>query len=149
MTDPRILDLLNDMLAAMEKSPHLRLPEAGVFLPADGPEELDAVQGVLEEDRRCAAALADLLLELGGSPVPGAPNVYAARLHYLDLPFMLRETLRCKKSLLAAGEAALGQLTGCPPAFQLVSKLAAAHRAHLALLQKLIVPTGSSAAARS
>ena len=150
MTDHRVLDILNDLLAAMEKSPHARLAETGVYLSSGGMEKYDAIRRIQEEEPRLAAELAALLIEMGGSPAPapGAPNAHAARFHYLDLHFMLMQVLRSKEQLLAATDAALESLTGTAQAHHLVSRIATAHRDHIALLQELIARAGSATIGR-
>ena len=138
MTDQRVLDILNELLAATEKSPHACLAEAGVFFSSTGTQEYEALQRIGEEEQRYTAELADLLLELGGSPALGTPDFQTAHLHFLDLNFVLTEVLRSKERLLAAGESALGQLPGSTPAYQLVCRITAAHREHIALLKRLV-----------
>ena len=150
MTDQRVFDILNDLLAATGKSPHARLAETGVFLSSGDTAKVDVIHRILKEEARFAAELAALLIELGGSPAPapGAPNAHAARFHYLDLHFMLIHVLRSKKQLLAATESALGSLTGNAQAHHLVFRITAAHREHITLLQELIARTGSSMVGR-
>ena len=145
MTDQRVLETLNDLLAAMQKSPHARLGETGVFVSAGGTEEHDVVRRILQEEKQYAAELADTLIELGGVPIAfGVPDFQAGRLHYLDAPFLLKEVLSWKQPLLAKCEAALEQLSASAQAYQLVSRLAAAHRDHITLLRELIARTGPS-----
>ena len=150
MTDQRVFDILNDLLAATEQSPHARLAETGVFLSSGDTAKYDVIHRILKEEARFAAELAALLIELGGSPAPapGAPNAHAARFHYLDLHFMLIQVLRSKEQLLAATESALESLTGNAKAHHLVFRITAAHREHIALLQELIARTGSSTVGR-
>ncbi|MFH0980348.1 MAG: hypothetical protein V2A79_02275 [Planctomycetota bacterium] len=147
MTDPRVLDLLNDVLAAMEKCPHARLAETGVFLSSVGTEEYDALCRILEDERRQTLELADLLIELGGVPASAAPDFHTARLHYLDLHFLLGEVLHAEAQLLAGCESALEPLAGtnCTPAYQLVSGIVAAHREHIALLRRFTAQTSACA----
>ncbi len=145
MTDQRVLDTLNDVLTAMEKSPHARLADTGVSILSAGTEECDAVHRILEQERHQAGKLAELLIELGGTPAFGVPDAQTAYLHYLDLHFLLTQVLRSKGQLLAVCESALEQLPASTRASQLVSEVATAHREHLASLQQLIDRTGSSA----
>ena len=129
MSDQRVADILCEVLAAMEKSHYARLAETGVFLSSGGTEPYDAVRRILEEDARLTAELA----------------ARTGNLHYLDLHFVLTEVLRSKEQLLAVAESALAELTGTGPAGLLVSKIAAAHRDHIVVLERLIARTGSSA----
>jgi len=145
MTDQHVLEILNDLLAAMEKSPYARLGETGAFVSTVGTEEYDVVRRVLQEEKQYAAELADLLIELGGVPVAfGAPDFQAGCLHFLEAPFLLREVLRWKQPVLAKCESALEELCTSARAYLLVSKIAAAHRDHIVLLGEIIARTGSS-----
>ena len=148
MTDQCVVDTLNELLAVMEKRPHARLAEAGVFLSAAGTEEHVALQRVLEEEEQHIAELAGLLIELGGgpSPAPGTADVNTAGLHYLDLQSVLKEMSRSKEQLSATFEAALERLSGSPSSSQLVSRIAADNRGHLGRLGQLVARSGSAAA---
>lgn len=145
MTDQRVLDILNDVLTAMEKSPCARLADTGVSILSAGTEECDMVHRILEQEGRYAGELAELLIELGGTPAFGVPDAQTARFHYLDLHFLLTQVLRSKEQLLAVCESALEQLPASTRASQLVAEVAAAHRQHIASVQQLIDQTGSSA----
>ena len=134
MTDPQVLDVLYDVLAAQERNPYLRLPDVGVFLSPTGAQAYDSVQRILAEDRQNTETLAELLVDLGGCPLAVPPDLRTACLHYLDQSCIIQNLTAWKPSAAAACEQALPRLTGCPPAFQLVSRIAAAHRAHLAAL---------------
>ncbi|MCK4659695.1 MAG: hypothetical protein KAV82_09270 [Phycisphaerae bacterium] len=139
MTDQHVLDILNDLLAAIEKSPQVRLTEAGTFVSSAGTKECIAVEGILEEERQLAAELAGLLIELGGSPAPspGSPVVNIACFHYLDVHFMLPEFLCAKQKLVAACESVLEHLADSPEAHQLITRIAMVYRDHIARLQPL------------
>lgn len=136
MGDQQVLDVLSDLLAAVETSPHEYVFEATPFLSPLGAEEALQVRDMDRQEHNFAADLANVLLELGGTPRLRPPDRETADLYYLDFRFLLREVLASKRKLLAQCEAALDALREEPAARDVVSRLAAAEREHVATVER-------------
>lgn len=151
MSDQRVWDILNELLAAMENGPAACLTHAGVFLSAVGTQEYDTVLQIVEEDSRQAAELAELLIRVGGtpSPSPGAPDVDAAQLHYLNLHFVLSKITAFKRDFASRCESVLDALADSPAAQQSVARIAAIQREHVSRLEQLISPAHATAAPKA
>ena len=137
MTDQHVLDVLNDVRAAIEAGPYARVREVGAFLSAAGTKEHDTVLGILADEERCVAELASLLAELGGTPTFASPDALSGRLHYLDMRCILKLIRDTKARLANACDAALGLVGDSAESYQLISQVASLHRDHILQIEKL------------
>ncbi|MCP4589524.1 MAG: hypothetical protein GY842_02145 [bacterium] len=149
MTDPHTaLDVLGGLLGVMEHGPFARLADTGAFLSAEGTSEHEAVRRMLEEERDLVARLADLLIELGGTPSFGVPDPRTANIHYLNLNYLLEGLLSAKQEMADACVQALDGLARWPSAAQLVSSIAETLRKHILILQQLMAQSSPTASGR-
>jgi len=133
-----VIDVLNDLLAweARNLLPHLR--DSTVFLSWASADERRSVERMIDESLAHQARLVDTLTDLGATPLPATPDIHAAELHFLDLRFALRRVAARLKELVAAYEAAAGQVAGNKRASETVSEIAAAKRRHLDLVTRFV-----------
>lgn len=154
MPDAPVLTILNDLLAATKNSPLAHLSESATFFSFADADLAEMFQTMIVEEKEHAAALADLLLDLGAGPRPAPPDVHTAELHYLELQFLLPRVLKSEEGLLAAYESARAGLTGAespqaPRALEVVSRLEARQRRHVEILGKLVAQTRAALIASS
>lgn len=137
MSEARAIDVLNGLLAATRNSPLAHLADSAMFFSSAGADEAEAIQAMIADENAHAAALAELMIELGESPRPMPLDAQTAGLHYLDVQFLLPKLLQAKEALLAVYASARASLAGSPRALEVVSRLEGRQRAHAARLREL------------
>ncbi len=138
MTTPRVIAVLNELLAAEGSNLLPYLANCTTFISWASADDVDLVQGMVDEEQEHLEWLVQLILDLRGSPGPRTGAIEAGSLHYVELHTLLPRIEQAETRVLARYEAAAGAVAGEPRAAALVSRIADRHRAHLDELRRLI-----------
>ena len=85
MTEPIIIDVLNELLAAERSAPSYRLIESIVFVSRAASEDIFVVRRMAEQSQQHAGWLTEVILQLGGSPGLRIADMTSAGLHFLQV----------------------------------------------------------------
>lgn len=135
MNTSRLIDLLNDLLAAEYGNMIQRLDECNPFVTWPAEEDRVIVTRMSADAKAYQRDLAALILKLRGSPRPPTFPTETGGVHYLNLSYLMPQVIAGVLSLIRAYEAAGG--TGQPEADGLMARILADHRRHLAELERL------------
>ena len=145
MTDPMIIDVLNELLAAERSAPSERLVESTVFVSRASADDVIIVRRMAEQSQQHAAWLTEVILQLGGSPGLRVGDVTSAGLHFLELrsamPYLLAES----EGLVRKYHAAAARVSSEPQAVEVVGKILTRHEENrLAIKARCNEPAGAS-----
>ena len=116
MTEPMIIDVLNELLAAERSAPAHRLIESTVFVSRSAAEDIFVVRRMAEQSQQHAAWLTEVVLSLGGSPGLRIGDLSSAGLHFQELrsamPYLLSESDELVRKYKAASARVLSESTG-------------------------------------
>jgi bacterioferritin (cytochrome b1) len=146
MTEPMIIDVLNELLAAERSAPSERLIESIVFISPAAAEDSVVVRRMAEQSQQHAAWLTEVILQLGGSPGLRVGDVMTAGLHFVELrsamPYLLTEV----EGLVRKYHAASARVSSEPQAAEVIGKILARHEENrLAIKARCDEPAGASA----
>mgnify|MGYP005836074233 FL=1 len=128
-----VFAVLGDLLSAEQRSLLLRLPECSPFVGGLGESRLRDLRRAARENTEHVAWLTEAIVERGGTPVAAVADPRTASLHYASLDYLLSRIAPDERRLLAACESALENDID-RAACDLIRRIAARHREHLAVL---------------
>jgi hypothetical protein len=137
MTNPPVIGVLRELLAAEQKSIAPRLLESTVYVALRGLREFEAVRRAAQATREHERRLTELIIALGGAPGPRSADVRTGDLHFLEVHFIIPRLLADREALIRTYEAAAARLAREPNAAATVGEILERHRAELADLQRL------------
>jgi len=135
MDNPIAAAALNHLLDAEQQSVVLRVAESTPFISLEEVTVGNIVRAMAQASRIHRAALTELILDLGGQPVPRRAVLLSGNLHYLDLQSMMPQLLQAQESLIALYKHLAPRLASEPGAAQQVNRIHARHEADLARLR--------------
>jgi len=135
MTDIRAVAVLNDLLAAENRSLAPRLFESTVFVSRFDIDAHRLVQRMNRAAREHAASLTSLILDLGGEPNPLRLDVSTADLHFLELHAVLPRLIDDQSRVVRAYSRAGASLAHAPRVAAVVARFLAEHQQSLDALR--------------
>lgn len=136
MTDPQVIDVLNELLAREQRSWPARLFESTVFVSQLSVQDLRLVESMNRMATEHARWLAELILALGGTPGPRIDDVTTADLHFQELHHLLPRLVHEHELLVRRYTVAAERVTSEPQAAQLVTRILERHQQSLEQLQE-------------
>lgn len=133
MSDERTIATLNRLLDAEYVSFIPRLEEACPFVSASQASNLSIAVDIVKAAQSRRRGLVQMILELGGSPVPPRRNADTASIHYVDLAYLMPNIVAAQRELMEAYTAA-GR-TGCSEADAFITRSLVEHHHCLAELE--------------
>lgn len=132
-----VVDALNSLLEAEQNSVFRFMGEGSPYLGRATADVRRPLQEMVEANARHCAALADLVVALGGDPAPRALRPEEQYLAFLSLKFLLPKLVDEKDLVIRRYENALRALPDASPqVLRVLRGQVAEHKAHRALLQK-------------
>ncbi len=144
MRNPDVIRVLNDLLAGEQRSLMPRLTESTPFVSWALADESEVIQQMIREEAEHVGWISEMIVAQGTAPAPGLAAIDSGDIHYVELSFIWPRIIESKRDLLAACEAALGQLTPDQDAAALVAKLRGRHHDHLEKLRQFAGSMSSS-----
>ena len=146
MTEPMIIDVLNELLAAERSAPSLRLIESIVFVSRSAAADVVVVRRMAEQSQQHAGWLTEVILQLGGSPGLRVGDMTSAGLHFLELrsamPYLLTEV----EGMVRKYHAASARVSSESQALDVVGKILTRHEENrLSIKARCNEPAGASA----
>lgn len=128
MAESAVLDILNELLAAEQRSLPVRMFESTVFVSQVSVDHCADVDRLARISREHSAWLSELILELGGALGPRIGDVTSADLHYQELHHVVPRLLRAQKTLVDLYVTAAQRVAAEPKARELVQRIITRHR---------------------
>ena len=145
MTEPMIIDVLNELLAAERSAPALRLIESIVFVSRAASEDIFVVRRMAEQSQQHAGWLTEVILQLGGSPGLRVTDMTSAGLHFQELRSAMPYLLVQSEELVRKYNAASARVSSESQAVEVVGKILARHEENrLAIKARCNEPAGAS-----
>jgi hypothetical protein len=132
---PDAVSILNGLLHAEHSSLVNRLREAGPFVSQATSKERLIVDQMLADETNHERGLANLIMELRGTPNCGPVPTEVGGLHYLTLSFLIPQIIASKEALIRAYETAGS--TGIPRVDDFKNRCLEDHRRHLQDLRRI------------
>jgi len=140
-----VVAILNELLTLEQRSLALRLLESTVSVSSPSVPALVLVQRMAAATRDHGAALAKLILDLGGTPAPRRYLIATADLHFQDLQFVVPRLVANRGAIVRSYTFAAQSLSDEPRALALATRILQQHQQHLQALSELS-PTSKVAA---
>ena len=128
MTEPMIIDVLNELLAAERSAPAHRLIESTVFVSRAAAEDIFVVRRMTEQSQEHAAWLTEVILQLGGSPGLRVGDMTSAGLHFQELRSAMPYLLTQSEGLVRKYTVAAARVSSESQAVDVVGKILARHK---------------------
>ena len=138
MDNPAAASALNRLLDAEQQSLVLRVAESTPFVSLEEVEVANVVRAMAGASKDHRAALTELILDLGGQPVPRRADLGTGNLHYLDLQAVLPQLLHAQETLVDSHKQIAPKLAGEPRAARLAAKILSRHESDLQRLRSAI-----------
>jgi hypothetical protein len=132
-----LVAILNELLGLEQRSLAPRLLESTVSVSSLAAPALGLVQRMTTTTREHRAALAKLILELGGTPGPRGYGIATADLHFQDLQHVLPRLVANEEALVRNFTPAAQRLAGEPRAMAVVTRILQRHQQDLQALREL------------
>jgi len=133
----RIVKLLNDLLAAEQRSVLPRVVEAAPFVKSDASAIAESIGRMVREESEHAEWLIESILAHGGSPAPTVADLTTCNFHYLELQYLLPRAVQSKEATLDAYEAAFMQIAE-GEVRSLLARIIDRHHGHLKELNAFV-----------
>jgi len=137
MDRAQVVAILNELLTLEQRSIAPRLLEATVSVSSPSVPALVLVQRMATAFREHGAALAKLILELGGMPAPRRHLITTADLHFQDLRHALPRLIADQEAIVRSYTLATQRLSGDPRALAVVTRILQQHQQDLQSLSEL------------
>lgn len=132
-----VVDALNSLLEAEQNSVFRFMGEGSPYLGRASADVRRPLQQMVDANQRHCAALADLVVDLGGEPAPRALCPEEQYLAFLSLKFLLPKLVDEKDLIIRRYENALRAMPDATPRVTRVLRAnLAEHKAHRETLQK-------------
>ncbi len=138
MDNPVVAAVLNQLLDAEQQSIVLRVAESTPFISLAEVAAGNVVRAMAQTIRNNRETLTEMILDLGGQPVPRRADLLSGNLHYLDLFALLPQLLESQESLVAQYKQRSPRLASDRRAAELAGKILARHEADLQKLHAVI-----------
>jgi hypothetical protein len=132
-----LIDSVNRLYALESCSLMQRLAESQAYIPTGANAEAFDLQRMIDEETQHGASLVTLLDELNTTPGPRGVSIMSGNLHYNQLHVLLPRLIEDKHRLIGEYQAALSIAEFEPRAADVLGRLLASHRRHLARLEEL------------
>lgn len=136
MNDWEAIDVLNDLLAAEQRSLLARLAETRPFLSWAGAEQAPILRQLVADQRDHQRRLTETIDALGGVPRIPTGDISSAGAHYIDIHHLLPKLLEDLRAMIDASRRAT-ELLGNHPGGETVSAIHARHEAHAEQLEAM------------
>ncbi len=146
MDNPAVAAVLNQLLDAEQQSLALRIAESTPFVSMSEVAAGNVVRVMAQTARLNREMLTEMILDLGGQPVPRRADLFTANLHYLDLNAMLPHLLQAQESVVDQYKQLTPRLAPDRKAAALAGKILARHETDLEKLRR-VIPTRPAAIA--
>ena len=144
MDNPAVAAVLNQLLDAEQQSLVLRVAESTPFISLAEVAAGNVMKEMARTARSNREALTEMILDLGGQPVPRRADLFTSNLHFLDLYAILPHLLQAQESLEAQSRQLTPLLASDRRAAALARKILARHEADLQKLRS-VIPTQTPA----
>lgn len=131
MNADRTVQALEELLRAETGSLTAHLGDADLYLGWESGVDLQLFAQLLEDEHRHQVRLSEAILQLGGVPRAAPPDARLARLHYVDVGYVLPLLIEDKRRLIALYDQAAPHVAEEPMAAAVVARNRAGHAAHL------------------
>lgn len=135
MANEHAIDTLNALLAAEYASILPRLRQSDPFVSLSATDDRVTAYGLVNDSQRHEQALADLIMDLRGAPVPPSYDIDTTSYHYVTLEYLVPQIIQSVQQLIAAYTAA--GTTHNRPADALISRHLSDYQSRLASLEKM------------
>ncbi|GEM_PF-787344 len=133
---------LNDLLNLEYAGLLGRLDQIHPFVEWADAVAVPVFRQIVADEEHARRRLTEAIEAEGGTPRPPRPDPTSARVHYLDVRYILPLLLDEQRRRIAAYEAAAGQIPSDRPSAPVVSELLQQHRSHLDRLEALVERLG-------
>jgi hypothetical protein len=137
MHGAQVVAILNELLSIEQRSLAPRLLEATVSVSSLSIPALVLVQRMTAATRTHSAALAKLILDLGGTPAPRRYLIATADLHFQDLQHVVPRLVADQEAIVCSYTLAAQRLSDEPRALALVTRILQQHQQDLRTLSEL------------
>ncbi len=138
MDNPSVAAVLNQLLDEEQQSLVLRVAESTPFVSLAEVAAGNLIRKMARTSRTHRAQLSELILDLGGQPVPRRADLNTGNLHYLDLFSMFPRLLEAQESLDNLYRQLTPKLASDRRAAALAGQILARHEADLQSLRRLV-----------
>ena len=138
MDNPAVATVLNQLLDAEQQSLAVRIAESTPFVSISEVAAGRNLKAMAENARHNKEVLTEMILDLGGQPLPRRADLFTANLHYLDLNAVLPHLLQAQESVVDQYKQLTPQLAADRNAAALAGKILARHESDLEKLRRVI-----------
>ena len=135
MASERVVDTLNNLLAAEYASILPRLRQSDPFVSLSAAADRTEAQGLMQDNQRHEGELSNLIMDLRGAPVPPAYDIDTTGYHYVTLEYLVPQIIQSVQSLIASYTSAGS--TGHAKADALISRNLDDYQRRLKSLEKM------------
>lgn len=139
-----LIAVLNDLLIAEQCSLAPRLFESTMFVSKLDIDLYQLVRSMAQSSRKHCAMLTEVILELGGQPVPRRVDVTTGDLHFLEVRSLIPRLLASQESLEQLYQQAGTRVGSEVRAASVVARILDRHREYLVRLRSLSSAVNSS-----
>ncbi|MGD9721128.1 MAG: hypothetical protein AB7O59_03620 [Pirellulales bacterium] len=143
MNQRQTYNALNRLLTILERSLSMYLSYASPWLQTGDEKAVTALSHIVDEQKRLAARVAELVLERGPMDLGEYPHEFYD-LHDLSLDFLLNKLVEYQKRDVAALEKSVEELQSDRAAASVAEEALGAARGHLETLEELAAELGNS-----
>lgn len=129
MDNPQAAAALNQLLDAEQQSLVRRVSEATPYLSLSELAAGNLVHSMADTCRHNCEQLSELILDLGGQPVPRRVDLATGNLHYLRLAAMLPQLVEAHEKLISSYREVAPRLAAEPAASALANQILTCHEA--------------------
>ncbi len=145
MDQEALVAQLNDLLNLEFGGLLGRLDQLHPFVEWADAVAIPVFRRIVADEGLARRRLTEAIEAEGGVPRPPRPDLSSARVHYLDVRYLLPLLIDEQRRRVAAYEAVAGRIPSDRPSAPIVSALLAQHRAHLEQLETLAQRLGPAA----
>jgi hypothetical protein len=144
MPSSETIDVLNRVLAILERSFPQYMSYARPFVPAGRENAMRTIQDIVDGQNELAARVSQQVLETGGLPDHGDFPVEFTDTHDLDIDYLVAEAKDCLKDDVANLADCVEALRAAPLAQALAAEALGMTKGHLELLESLAINPAAS-----
>lgn len=148
MPSPDTLDVLNRVLAILQRSFPQYLRYARPYIPAGRENVMRTIDEIVAGQDALAERVSQTVFDSGGLPDPGRFPIEFTDTHDLGIDFLVQEAIDCQKQDIADLEQCVDALRLAPAAQSLASEALGMAKGHLESLEELGAKPGSSTIVR-
>jgi hypothetical protein len=137
MSSPDTTDVLNRVLAILQRSFPQYMRYARPYIPAGRENVMDTIHEIVAGQDALAERVSQTVFESGGLPDPGEFPIEFTDTHDLAVDFLIQEAIDCQKQDIADLEQCVEALRKAPAAQSLASEVLGMAKAHRETLEAL------------